>query len=77
MSHEDSSIVLLELDETGPSRSDHMVRDPETITTGLYYKDPKYHREAYSASCSPEGFLKGHRPLSYTAKRHRTSWMGV
>ena len=29
-----------------------MVRDPETISTELYYKDPKYRREAYSAWCS-------------------------
>ena len=66
---QDSSIVLLDLDQTGPSQgtpSDYAERDPKASSTGLYYKYPQYRRETYSASsglgCVAQGFLKGHRP---------------
>jgi hypothetical protein len=52
--HEDPSIVLLGLGETCPGRgtpSGHPEKDPEAISTGLYYKYPQYRRGAYSASC--------------------------
>ena len=38
---QDSSIVLLDLDQTGPSQgtpSDYAERDPKASSTGLYYK---------------------------------------
>jgi hypothetical protein len=69
-SHEDSSIVLLELDETCPSRgtpSGHAEKDPETISTGLYYKYPNIAEQHIppraALAVRPQGFPRGHSPL--------------
>ena len=38
---QDSNIVLLDMDQTGPSQgtpSDYAERDPKASSTGLYYK---------------------------------------